>query len=45
MNKYNLNVVNLYSCTLSEAEISVLARGLSFCPNQDLDQFEVTKDI
>lgn len=42
---HNLNVVNLSSCTLNKAKTSILARGLSFCPDQDLDRFEVTKDI
>lgn len=35
----------LSSYTLSSLQVQVLARGLSFCPNQDIDQFEVIKDL
>lgn len=42
-NTHNCNFVNLSSYSLNEAE--TLACGLSFCPNQDMDSFKVTKDI
>lgn len=41
----DLNVINLSSYKLSLVETQVLARGLSFCPNQNLDKFEVIKDL
>lgn len=41
----DLNVVNLSSYQLSEIEYSVLSKGLSFCPSQNLNKFEVIKDV
>ena len=41
----NFQVVNLSSCELSVDQISVLELGLSFCPTQNIDAFELIKDI
>lgn len=40
-----MNIINLSSHTLTEAEKEVLSLGLSFCPSRSLDNFEVVKDI
>lgn len=40
-----LNIINLSSHILTEAEEQVLSLGLSFCPNRSLDNFETVKDI
>lgn len=38
-------MINLSSHTLSAEQISVLKLGLTFCPTQRVDQFELIKDI
>lgn len=39
-------VVNLSSRTLTEAENSLLSKGLSFCPTpEEIDMFTLRKDI
>lgn len=45
--QYNtdLNIVNLSSYKLTRDETTVLKRGLRFCPNENLDKFELTKDL
>lgn len=43
--KNQFNVVNLSSHLLTEAEESVLALGLSFCPQQNVNTYELVKDI
>lgn len=41
----NLNMIKLSSHKLIGLETRVLARGLSFCRNQDLDKFKVIKGL
>ncbi|XP_072012170.1 uncharacterized protein [Engystomops pustulosus] len=40
-----LQVINLSSYNLSDIELSVLRKGLSFSPMNKLNKFEVTKDV
>lgn len=44
-NVTSLNIVNLSSPILSLDEVQVLHKGLSFCPNENLDKFEFVKDL
>lgn len=39
------DVVNLSSHPLIQHELEVLKRGLSFCPDKDMDVFDVIKDV
>lgn len=41
----DLNVVNVSTYFLSDLESQVLSRGLSFCPNQNINKFEAIKDL
>lgn len=38
-------VVNLSAHSLTEDQIRVLSLGLAFCPTQEVDSFEVIKDV
>lgn len=40
-----MNIINLSSHTLSLEETQILQRGLGFCPNENIDKFEFTKDL
>lgn len=44
-NDEDLSVINLTPYPLSEDELTVLKLGLSFCPNANLDKYEVIKDL
>lgn len=44
-NKKDLNIINLSSHILTKDEITVLKKDLSFCPNENLEKFELTKDL
>lgn len=39
------NLINLSSKILNSAEKSVLSKGLTFCPTNKINVFEITKDI
>lgn len=41
----SFSVINLSSYSLSSAEIDVLSRGLTFCPQENFDLFEVVTDL
>lgn len=41
----DLSIINFSSYSLSEEEVSVLKKGLDFCPSRNLDKFEVYKDL
>lgn len=41
----DLSIINLSSHHLSKEEVSVLKKGLNFCPSQNLDKFEIYKDL
>ncbi|XP_073406989.1 uncharacterized protein [Dendrobates tinctorius] len=41
----NLQIINLSSYVLSDIEVSVLSKGLSFAPMGALDKFILTKDL
>lgn len=40
-----LNVMNLSSYQISTTETHILSKGLHFCPNHDLNKFEIYKDL
>lgn len=40
-----MNIINLSSYRLSDEERILLSKGLSFCPNSNLDTLEVIKDL
>lgn len=40
-----MNIINLSSYNLSVEERLLLSKGLSFCPNSNLDTFESIKDL
>lgn len=40
-----LNIVNLSSHVQSDAEMGVLTKGLSSCPDADIDIFDTIKNI
>ncbi|XP_053576073.1 uncharacterized protein LOC128665863 [Bombina bombina] len=42
---HKMGIVNLSSFPLNREHIKVLEKGLSFCPSNSLDLFEVTKDL
>lgn len=39
------NIINLSSYPLTADEISVLAKGLTFCPNRKINKFKTIKDL
>lgn len=39
------DVVNLSSHRLTKHEVEVLRRGLSFCPDEGIDVFDIVKDV
>lgn len=41
----SLNAVNLSSYSLTQAEVQVLSKGLSFCLHQNFDHFEIVTDL
>lgn len=44
-NQSGFQVVNLLSCSLTDDQIRVFSLGLSFCQEQEVDSFEIIKDI
>lgn len=40
-----LNIINLSDYKLSDDEIAILSKGLTFCPSSNIDTFEVIKDL
>lgn len=41
----NMDIINLSNHVLSNKERRLLSKGLSFCPDSNLDSFEAIKDV